>query len=102
MITSASSGFSSFFSNRADLASISVQKEDYLPSEERKILGKMEALEKELQIELDELQKKAVLESIKNGILIFGFSSFFSNRADLASPDTAPFNSNSLCIVFAS
>lgn len=49
---------------------ISVQKEDYLPSEERKILGKMEALEKELQIELDELQKKAVLESIKNGILI--------------------------------
>lgn len=49
---------------------ISVREEDYLPSEERKILEKIEALEKELQIELDELQKKAVLESIKNGILI--------------------------------
>ena len=49
---------------------ISVREEDYLPSEERKILEKIEALEKELQIELDELQKKAVLASIKNGILI--------------------------------
>lgn len=49
---------------------ISVQEEDCLPSEEMKILGKIDALEKELQIELDELQKKAVLESIKNGILI--------------------------------
>lgn len=49
---------------------ISVREEDYLPSEERKILEKIEALEKELRIELDELQKKAVLESIKNGILI--------------------------------
>ncbi|MDE7275448.1 MAG: AAA family ATPase, partial [Lachnospiraceae bacterium] len=49
---------------------ISVREEDYLPSEERKILEKIEALEKELQIELDELQEKAVLESIKNGILI--------------------------------
>lgn len=49
---------------------ISVREEDYLPSEERKILEKIEALENELRIELDELQKKAVLESIKNGILI--------------------------------
>ena len=49
---------------------ISVREDDYLPSEERKILEKIAALEKELEIELDELQKKAVLESIKNGILI--------------------------------
>lgn len=49
---------------------ISVRDEDCLPSEERKILDKIGALEKELKIELDELQKKAVLESIKNGILI--------------------------------
>lgn len=49
---------------------ISVRDEDCLPSEERKILDKIGALEKELEIELDELQKKAVLESIKNGILI--------------------------------
>ena len=49
---------------------ISVREEDYMPSEERKILEKIGALEKELEIELDELQKKAVLESIKNGILI--------------------------------
>lgn len=49
---------------------ISVREEDFLPSEEHKILEKIRALEKELDIELDELQKKAVLESIKNGILI--------------------------------
>jgi len=49
---------------------ISVHEEDCLPSEERKVLDKITALEKELQIELDDLQKKAVLESIKNGILI--------------------------------
>ncbi len=49
---------------------ISVREDDYLPSEERKILEKIAELEKELEIELDELQKKAVLESIKNGILI--------------------------------
>ncbi len=49
---------------------ISVREDDYLPSKERKILEKIAALEKELEIELDELQKKAVLESIKNGILI--------------------------------
>ena len=49
---------------------ISIQDEDYLPAQERKILEKIETLEKELEIELDELQKKAVTESIKNGILI--------------------------------
>ena len=49
---------------------ISIQDEDYLPAQERKIVEKIETLEKELEIELDELQKKAVTESIKNGILI--------------------------------
>ena len=49
---------------------ISIQDEDYLPIQERKTLEKIETLEKELEIELDELQKKAVTESIKNGILI--------------------------------
>ncbi len=49
---------------------ISIRDEDYLPAQERKILEKIQTLEKELQIELDELQKKAVTESIKNGILI--------------------------------
>lgn len=49
---------------------ISVNEGDYLSSGERKIEQKIEALEKELNIELDELQKKAVYESVKNGIMI--------------------------------
>ena len=49
---------------------ISVHDGDYLLSEERKIEQKIEVLEKELNIELDELQKKAVYESVKNGIII--------------------------------
>ena len=49
---------------------ISLDEDDFLPSEEKKVLEKITRLEKELQIELDDLQKRAVLESIKNGILI--------------------------------
>lgn len=49
---------------------ISAHDGEYLPSEERKITQKIETLEKELDIELDELQKKAVVESVKNGIMI--------------------------------
>ncbi|MDD6811968.1 MAG: ATP-dependent RecD-like DNA helicase [Lachnospiraceae bacterium] len=45
-------------------------EEDFLPSQEKKIIQKIEALEKELQIDLDDLQRKAVLASIQNGILI--------------------------------
>lgn len=45
-------------------------EEDFLPSQEKKIMQKIEVLEKELDITLDELQKKAVLQSIQNGILI--------------------------------
>ena len=43
---------------------------ELLPSEENKIDAKIEQLEKELAIELDDLQRKSVLESAKNGIFI--------------------------------
>ncbi|MCM1253879.1 MAG: ATP-dependent RecD-like DNA helicase [Clostridium sp.] len=49
---------------------ISIQDESYLSLQEPKVLEKIENLEKELQIELDDLQKKAVTESVKNGIMI--------------------------------
>ena len=48
---------------------ISVEGE-FLPSEEKKIDAKVEQLERELDIELDDLQKKSVRESAKNGIFI--------------------------------
>lgn len=41
-----------------------------LPSEEAQLLKKIKRLETELSTTLDELQRKAVLESIRNGILI--------------------------------
>lgn len=41
-----------------------------LPAEENRILTKIHFLERELGIQLDELQRKAVLESIKNGLLL--------------------------------
>ena len=44
--------------------------EDILPSEEKKVEGLFAAMEKEQGIVLDELQKKAVMESVKNGIMI--------------------------------
>ena len=45
-------------------------KEEMLPAEEQGIKTKIDQLEAELGIELDELQKKSVLESVKNGIFI--------------------------------
>ena len=48
---------------------VSVEK-DLLPSEENEINAKIERLEKELDIELDDLQTKSVRESVKNGIFI--------------------------------
>lgn len=45
-------------------------EEGVLPSEEQKILMKIDRIEEELGITLDELQKKSVLESAKNGIFI--------------------------------
>lgn len=49
---------------------ISVQDDEYLASQEKKLIEKIAQLEKELEIELDELQKKAVMEAVKNGIMI--------------------------------
>lgn len=47
-----------------------VMDRDLLPSEERKAEGLLAAMEAEQGIELDELQRKAVLTSISNGIMI--------------------------------
>ena len=44
--------------------------EGMLPSEEEKLLEKIKRLETEQKIALDDLQRKAVLECIKNGLLI--------------------------------
>lgn len=41
-----------------------------LPSEEKALLHKIQLLEAELEMELDDLQRRAVLESIKCGLLI--------------------------------
>ena len=49
---------------------ISVKDDENQQEEDDRILQKIEALEKELDIELDELQKKAVSKSVKNGIII--------------------------------
>lgn len=50
---------------------ISMEGEDkLLPSEEAHMEKKIRRIEAELEIELDELQRKAVMESVKNGIFI--------------------------------
>ena len=49
---------------------LSVAESELLPAEEQRIIQKLDAFEKEMQIELDVLQKKAVMESIRHGILI--------------------------------
>lgn len=50
---------------------ISMEEEGkMLPAEEKHIVEKIRNIEAELEIELDELQRKAVLESIKNGLFI--------------------------------
>lgn len=49
---------------------VSVMEDEGQYAGQERALQKIEALEKELKIELDELQKKAVLECIKNGIMI--------------------------------
>lgn len=48
---------------------ISVE-EELLPSQENEINAKIDRIEEELGIELDDLQKKSVRESVKNGIFI--------------------------------
>lgn len=49
---------------------LSLEEDGILPSEEEKIAGKIKRLEEEQGICLDELQRKAVMECIKNGLLI--------------------------------
>ena len=44
--------------------------EEYLPSEESVILGKIEKLQKSMNLQLDELQKEAVFEAVRNGVFI--------------------------------
>lgn len=45
-------------------------KGNMLPSEESEIMSKIDRIEEELDIELDELQKRSVEECVKNGIFI--------------------------------
>lgn len=45
-------------------------EEGILASEEKEIENKIKGIESELKIELDELQRKAVLESVKNGLFL--------------------------------
>lgn len=45
-------------------------EEGMLPAEEEKTGLRIKALEKEQEIELDELQRRAVMESVKNGLFI--------------------------------
>lgn len=49
---------------------VSADEEQLLPAEEQSIETKIDRLAKELEIDLDELQKRSVVESIKNGIFI--------------------------------
>ena len=49
---------------------LSMAESELLPAQEQLIMQKLDALEKEMQIEPDVLQKKAVMESIRHGILI--------------------------------
>ena len=44
--------------------------EELLPAEEAAVLSKIDQVEADLEIELDELQKRSVLECIRNGIFI--------------------------------
>lgn len=46
------------------------QSGNLLPAQEKRLLEKIRSLEAELSIQLDRLQRKAVLESIKNGLLV--------------------------------
>ncbi len=49
---------------------VSASEESMLPSEEEKLRERIGRIEKELDIELDELQRRSVLECIRNGIFI--------------------------------
>lgn len=53
-----------------DLNLTMVGPDGLLPSEEKHIMERVKRLDKELSLELDELQMSAVLESVKHGLLI--------------------------------
>ena len=44
--------------------------EDFLPAQEEALIRKIDQVEKELSITLDGLQKRSVLESVRNGVFI--------------------------------
>ena len=49
---------------------VRAEEEQFLPAQEQGIVEKIDRLARELEIELDALQKKSVLESVRNGIFI--------------------------------
>lgn len=49
---------------------VRAEEEQFLPAQEQEIGEKIDRLARELEIELDALQKKSVLESVRNGIFI--------------------------------
>lgn len=49
---------------------VRAEEEQFLPAQEQGIGEKIDRLARELEIELDALQKKSVLESVRNGIFI--------------------------------
>ena len=49
---------------------VRAEEEQFLPAQEQEIGKKIDRLARELEIELDALQKKSVLESVRNGIFI--------------------------------
>lgn len=49
---------------------VRAEEEQFLPAQEQGIVEKIDRLAQELEIELDALQKKSVLESVRNGIFI--------------------------------
>lgn len=49
---------------------VRAEEEQFLPAQEQGIGEKIDRLAQELEIELDALQKKSVLESVRNGIFI--------------------------------
>ncbi len=54
----------------SELNAFILNKEDFLPCEEERLICKIEKLAEDEGIELDGLQRQAVLESIKNGVFL--------------------------------
>lgn len=53
-----------------DLNSVMTGTQELLPSEEKRIMEKVKGFDRELNLQLDELQMSAVIESVKHGVLI--------------------------------